>query len=107
MAIRDIARRKLTYEAYVLFPEDGQRHEIIDGEHYVSPAPIPKHQMVSVELTSLLHSFVKPRRLGRVLTAPTDVLLSRHDVCQPDILFISNERAAILKDKNIQGAPDL
>ena len=25
MAIRDTARRKLTYEDYVLFPEDGQR----------------------------------------------------------------------------------
>jgi Uma2 family endonuclease len=107
MAIRDTARRKLTYEDYVLFPEDGQRHEIIDGEHYVSPAPIPKHQLVLVELTTSLNSFVKPRRLGRILAAPTDVLLSRHDIVQPDLLFISNERASILNDKNIQGAPDL
>jgi Uma2 family endonuclease len=33
--------------------------------------------------------------------------LSRYDVFQPDLLFISNERAAILTEKNIQGAPDL
>ena len=107
MAVHNTARRKLTYEDYVLFPEDGQRHEIIDGEHYVSPAPIPRHQIISVELITTLHSYVKSRRLGQVLIAPTDVLLSRHDILQPDILFISNERAAIVKDKNIQGAPDL
>jgi Uma2 family endonuclease len=107
MAIRDIARHKLTYEDYVLFPEDGQRHEIIDGEHYVSPAPTPKHQRILMRLSSRLHVFAEEHRLGEVLPAPTDVLLSRHDVLQPDILFISNERATILKDKNIQGAPDL
>ena len=89
MAIRDTARRKLTYEDYVLFPEDGQRHEIIDGEHYVSPAPTPKHQRVSMRLSSRLHVFAEEHRLGEVLPAPTDVLLSRHDVLQPDILFIS------------------
>lgn len=107
MAIRDAARRKLTYEDYVLFPEDGQRHEIIDGEHYVSPAPTPKHQRVSMKLSSRLHVFAEENRLGEVFPAPTDVLLSRHDVLQPDILFISNQRARIVTDKNIQGAPDL
>ena len=107
MAIRDTAHRKLTYEDYVLFPEDGQRHEIIDGEHYVSPAPTPKHQRVSMRLSSRLHVFTEEHRLGEVLPAPTDVLLSRHDVLQPDILFISNERARIVTEKNIQGAPDL
>jgi len=107
MAIRDISRRKLTYEDYVLFPEDGQRHEIIDGEHYVSPAPTPKHQRVSMRLSSRLHVFAEEHRLGEILAAPTDVLLSRHDILQPDILLIANERAGIVTEKNIQGAPDL
>ena len=107
MAIRDTARRKLTYEDYVLFPEDGQRHEIIDGEHYVSPAPTPKHQRVSMRLSVRIGGFVEQRRLGEAFASPIDVLLSRHDILQPDLLFISNERAAILQEKNIQGAPDL
>ncbi len=38
---------KLTYEDYVLFPDDGKRHEIIDGDHYETPAPKTKHQRVS------------------------------------------------------------
>ncbi|HZF11542.1 MAG TPA: Uma2 family endonuclease, partial [Thermoanaerobaculia bacterium] len=47
------------------------------------------------------------RQMGTVLYAPFDVLLSPHDVVQPDLLFISNERAAILTEANAQGAPDL
>ena len=107
MAVHNTARRKLTYEDYVLFPEDGQRHEIIDGEHYVSPAPIPKHQRVSMRLSIRVGGFVEQHGLGEAFASPIDVLLSRHDILQPDLLFISNERAAILKDRNIQGAPDL
>ena len=107
MAVHNTARRKLTYEDYVLFPEDGQRHEIIDGEHYVSPAPLLRHQQISMRLSIRLGSFVETNRLGELYAAPADVLLSEHDILQPDIIFISNERAAILTPKNIQGAPDL
>jgi Uma2 family endonuclease len=106
MALHDLTP-KLTYENYALFPEDGQRHEIIDGEHYVTPAPFVPHQDLLVELTIRLGGFVKAHRLGRLLIAPTDILLSLHDIVQPDLLFISNERAAIVGLKNIQGAPDL
>ncbi|HEY4589513.1 MAG TPA: Uma2 family endonuclease [Thermoanaerobaculia bacterium] len=106
MALHDLAR-KLTYEDYALIPEDGQRHEIIDGEHYVSPAPSVPHQDLVVELTIRVGGFVKAHRLGRFLVAPTDVLLSVNDVVQPDLFFISNEKAAIAQEKNVQGAPDL
>jgi Uma2 family endonuclease len=106
MALHDLTP-KLTYRDYVLLPEDGQRHEIIDGEHYVSPAPFVPHQDLVVELILRLGGFVKAHRLGRLLVAPTDVLLSPNDIVQPDLLFVSNERAAIVELKNIQGAPDL
>ena len=35
---------KLTYDDFLLFPDDGKRHELIDGEHYVTPSPNTKHQ---------------------------------------------------------------
>jgi Uma2 family endonuclease len=98
---------KLTYEDYVRIPDDGKRHEIIDGEHYVTAAPFIRHQDLVVRLTILIGSFVREHRLGKLLIAPTDVILSPHDIVQPDLLFVSNERASILTEKNIQGAPDL
>jgi Uma2 family endonuclease len=107
MAIQDFIRRKLTYEDYVLFPADGMRHEILDGEHYVTAAPNPRHQMISLELGSRLHGFVKEHQLGWVIPAPCDVVLALHDIVQPDLLFISRERAGIVTENDIQGAPDL
>lgn len=107
MAVRDPIRRKLTYEDYLCFPEDGNRHEILDGVHYVTAAPYLRHQSVLVELTSWIAPFVRQRRLGRFYVAPVDVLLGRHDIVQPDLLFISNASMNILTEKNVQGAPDL
>ncbi|HEY0512559.1 MAG TPA: Uma2 family endonuclease [Thermoanaerobaculia bacterium] len=106
MALHDL-RRQLTYEDYCLIPEDGQRHEILDGEHYVTPAPFLRHQRISSKLHTRLGPWIEQRRLGHLFAAPVDVVLSPHDVAQPDLLFVSNERAGIITRKNIQGAPDL
>lgn len=43
-------RRKLGYEDYARIPHDGKRHEILDGELYVTPAPTPLHQRLSKRL---------------------------------------------------------
>ncbi len=107
MAIRDTIRHKLTYEDYLLFPEDGLRHEILDGEHYVTSAPSLWHQAASVNLTYFFVGFLRRNPLGRLFHAPCEVVLSEHDIVQPDLLFISKERFGILTAKNVQGAPDL
>jgi len=99
---------KLTYKDYLYFPDDGKRHELIDGEHYVTPAPNLKHQRVLGRLHFWLMGFVLPRRLGEVLVAPVDVLLSDCDVVQPDLVFLSQERMDLASDgANLKGAPDL
>jgi len=45
---------KLTYDDYVHLPEDGRRHELIDGEHFVTPTPHRKHQAVSLNLSATI-----------------------------------------------------
>jgi Uma2 family endonuclease len=107
MAKQIIDSTRLTYEDYVLLPDDGKRHEIIDGDHYVTPAPKTNHQSASINLSAAMHSFVKEHSLGIVLTAPSDVILSNENVVQPDVLFVSAARASIVTEDNIQGAPDL
>lgn len=98
---------KLDYEDYCRLPDDGKRYEIIDGAAHVTPSPVTGHQAISVRLTWHLYDHVVRHQLGTVLAAPMDVVLSRHDIVQPDILFISTARAGIITEKNIQGAPDL
>ena len=98
---------KLTYEDYCLIPDDGKRHEIIDGEHYVSPSPNTKHQGVLLQLALLLRTYVRAHRLGKVVVAPYDTVLSNVDVVQPDILFISAARMHLITKANLQGSPDL
>jgi Uma2 family endonuclease len=98
---------QLTYEDYLLFPDDGRRHELIGGEHYVTPSPVRKHQRVSARLQHSLGPFVDENRLGFLYSAPFDVILSDEDVVQPDLLFVSRQRTAIEQDHGIVGAPDL
>ena len=100
-------RRKLTYDDYVLFPEDGKRHELIDGEHYVSPSPNTRHQAVLGALYLAIGAFVKAQRLGRAFFAPYDVVFTRFDVVEPDLLFVGAGRSDVITAANLQGAPDL
>jgi len=101
------ASLKFTYEEYCEFPEDGKRHELIDGDHYVTPAPLTKHQRIVANLHRLLGHVIHEKELGLVFSAPIDVLLSNVDVVQPDFLFVSKARLSIITEANIQGAPDL
>ena len=99
---------KLTYEDFVHFPDDGNRHELIDGEHYVTPSPIRKHQAIVRNLTGLLWSYLQGHPIGQVYGAPFDVIFSNHDVVEPDIIYISNERARQIETSPwVKGAPDL
>lgn len=96
-----------TYQDYIHFPDNGKRYQIIDGEVYMTPAPVPYHQKILWKLAELLGRFVKEDNLGEVFIAPCDVLLSDVDIVQPDIFFISTEKLAIIQDKYIEGAPNL
>jgi Uma2 family endonuclease len=98
---------KLKYEDFLLLPDDGRRHEILDGEHYVNPSPVTRHQIVSMRLVLALGTFVYEHGLGELFHAPYDVVLGEHDIVEPDLVFVSNERAHIITRDNIQGAPDL
>ena len=97
----------LTYDDYCQIPDDGNRYEVIDGVLYMSPSPIVRHQKISFNLSLRLGTWVREAKAGEVLYAPMDVVLSKHNVVQPDILFVSNERSSIIENKNLQGAPDL
>ena len=97
---------RLTYENYASLPDD-ERYELIDGELIPMPSPKEIHQRLLLLLGARWLWFVLERGLGAVYTAPFDVILSATNVVQPDLIFISNERAHIITEDNIRGAPDL
>jgi Uma2 family endonuclease len=107
MAITSKSAR-LTYEDLCRLPDDGLRHELIDGEHYVSPSPRPKHQRVTGNLHGHLFMFLRQRPLGRVYSAPIDVVFSEINCVVPDVIYVSREREARqMTERNLEGAPDL
>jgi Uma2 family endonuclease len=97
----------LTYEDYVELPDDGKRYEVLDGELFVSPAPVPRHQRVSRNLHWELMRHVRTHRLGEVLYGPIDLILAPTTIAQPDLVFIRTGRESIVTERAIESAPDL
>lgn len=98
---------RLGYAEYVLFPNDGSRHEIIDGDHYMNPAPSTYHQTVSKRLQYFLYQQIELAGLGAVFNAPIDVQLSPHDIVQPDLVVLTKDSNASITPTKILGAPEL
>jgi Uma2 family endonuclease len=99
---------KLTYDDFVRFPDDGQRRELIDGGHYMTPSPNMRHQRISGNLYWILRSYLEAHPIGQIFYAPFDVVFSNFDVVEPDLLYLSNERAAqVLTSANVRGVPEL
>ncbi|WP_353684273.1 Uma2 family endonuclease [Thermodesulfovibrio sp. 3907-1M] len=106
MAEAVLEKKKYTYQDYLKLPDE-VRYELIEGKLIMTPSPNIKHQRISRKIEFMLEKYVTENSLGEVFDAPCDVYLDDENVVQPDILFISKERAYIIGEKNIQGAPDL
>lgn len=102
-----VAGKVWTYEDLLDIPEDiSKRHEIIDGELYVSPSPRLPHQDVVGNSYELLR-LAQKAGYGRAYLAPVDVVLDGHNIFVPDLIFIAKDRLAIAQDTHVRGAPDL
>jgi prepilin-type processing-associated H-X9-DG protein len=98
----------MTTIEYLETPETVLPRELAFGVLRVADSPVVSHQRVVRDLTIALTACAREHRLGEVLPAPMDVILDRDRnlVVQPDIVFVSAERADIVSDR-IHGAPDL
>jgi Uma2 family endonuclease len=101
-----ITSLKYTHADLLQMPDDGRRREIIDGDLYVTPSPLNYHQKILLNLTGPFWMFLENHPLGELRFAPLDVILSEHDVLEPDLLLVLNEHKDVLQDW-VRGAPDL
>lgn len=100
--------RRLTYENFVRIPDDGMRHEIIDGVHYVTQSPVRQHQVLLGRLHLAIGKYLEERPdVGQVFLSPLDTVFSPYDVVEPDLIFVAADQLDILTEPNIQGAPAL
>lgn len=98
-------QRPLTYDDLRLMPDDGKRREVIGGELIVNPAPRREHQEVVANLDWMLQTFLRARDVGRAYTHPVDVYLGRHDIVQPDLVVIRQERLRIYQPEGVVTEP--
>jgi Uma2 family endonuclease len=88
-------------------PDDGNWYEVVDGELVVTPAPGWQHQRALRELVLLLGNHVHDQHLGEIMFAPIGVVLDEYTAVEPDLVFISRDRMALISERGIEGAPDL
>jgi Uma2 family endonuclease len=98
---------RLTYEDYVQLPDDGRLHHLIGGELYAPPTPNTRHQEVVGNVLVVLGNHLKAYGGGEVFPPRTEVKLSRTDVVQPDLVFVSDANAHRITELNIQGPPTI
>lgn len=99
--------RRYTYaQVCAELPETNQPCELWEGEIIMSPSPSFFHQEAALCFYRHLHDWVVSRRLGKVIAAPIDMVLSEHCVMQPDVAFISQQRIPIV-ERVIMGPADL
>jgi len=100
-------RPRVSYADLERAPEDGRRYELYDGEVFVVPSPLPKHQVVALRIVEMVSEYVRQHG-GFCVTSPIDIVFSEYDVLQPDVIFFSPARAHLVDINHvIRHAPDL
>lgn len=95
--------RKLTYADFVRLPDDGRRHEFIDGVHYVTASPNFRHEIVRQRINLEIATHLKATRAGIVLSI--DCVMSLFDIVWPDLVVVMTGQFDIVTQPNIKGAP--
>ena len=100
-------RTLMTVADFERLSDDGNQHELDEGELIVMPPPMLRHGQIQALLAHLLRSFVKDRALGIVATE-CGFRLSDETVRGPDVVFIRQERIPLLDFDHYSAiAPDL
>lgn len=89
-----------TVEQRDAIPDNGMRHELLDGVLVMTPSPRPRHQDIAFQLAKILDAGATAE--AKVFMAPLDVRLGIATVLQPDLVVA---RRADLTELNLPAAP--
>ena len=96
-----------TIEQLLALPEDGCRHELLDGVHVVTPAPALPHQAVLHEFLLPLGNALKDCESLAILPSPADIRLGPRNLVQPDLFVYRREPGRRLRAWRDVGVPVL
>jgi len=86
---------------------EGYRHEIIEGELFVSCSPGLTHQMVLDNLNFLIRSYLHSNPIGRVVSTPGLILSDLSGVIPDVVYFANDQRDSIITGERLTGSPAL
>ena len=81
-------RSVTTIEDLLALPEDGLRHELLEGEHVVTPAPEYFHQVALAGIYDALKRDLAARDDFQLLWSPADIVLGPSTLVQPDLFIL-------------------
>ena len=96
-----------TIEDLLALPEDGLRHELLDGAHVVTPAPELPHQGVLGQFGFLLSKTLEGNEELVVLYSPADIVLGPKTLVQPDLFVVRKQPGQVLRKWSEVGVPVL
>ena len=100
-------RPRVSYADLERAPEDGRRYELYDGEVFVVPSALLKHQIVQHVVAEMLRVYAREHG-GLAADSPIDIVFSEYDVLQPDVIYFTPARAHLIDaNRVIRHAPDL
>jgi Uma2 family endonuclease len=98
---------RMTHEEFMQVAPEDRKAELIEGVMIMASPAFEPHEDLFGFLLTVLRAFVTHRKLGRVLGSRFAVYISESETYEPDILFVASERAHLVTEKKLTGAPDL
>ncbi len=96
-----------TIAELLALPEDGMRHELLDGVHAVTPSPVLLHQAVLREMEAAVAEVLKGQDRLQLFWSPADVVLGPRTLVQPDLFIVEQRPGERLRSWADVGVPVL
>lgn len=107
MKTRKRVDERLTFKEFCNLINEDQKAHLINGVMIMESPASRTHEDLFGFLHFILYGYVSRKKLGSILGSRSLIRFSDYTGFEPDLLFVTHNRQAIIKEQNIEGAPDL
>jgi len=95
-----------TEAEYFSLPDTSHLVELSEGRLIIPDMPGDDHQKVAINLSTILHTYVREHKLGEVRFSPLPVRIWKDKIREPNVVFMSSSHSRRIR-KKFWGVPDL